>query len=417
MTLISSHQPKRTLGPFVQWEQLNLICWGLLLVGFVLPFSIFVIASHRPPDGDFTGFYSLGRIAGTHPLSDLYDYELLKKICTQVHPRRLMYGPLPYPPQVGLLFAPFALLPYGVAYILWLLITLALYAAGLRLVINRFLPLDPPRRSLLFFFAFAYCPFLIDTAASGQLTAIGVFALSLVLSEQDKDHQFRSGLALSLCIYKPTLLVLLLPMLLVTRRLKTLLGFAAGAAALCAIPTAIAGFSIWPVFLKCIFSYGKDASGSNAPVVRLLVKYIDFSSFSALVHGGRSPVGLVILFSIAAGAALSLLWFWWKTSRQGGQFNMLLWATTITWTMLLNLYVPIYDSAIIVLSLILTVGVLRQSPAHAYLAPVKVLSLLILAGSWFTVLLAGATGVQLLTLLFTALGILQFAALRRFVHP
>ena len=104
MTLISSHQPKRTLGPFVQWEQLNLICWGLLLVGFVLPFSIFVIASHRPPDGDFTGFYaSRTNRPETHPLpATSMTMSCSRKSARRFIPGGLCMGPCPIPPQVGL---------------------------------------------------------------------------------------------------------------------------------------------------------------------------------------------------------------------------------------------------------------------------------------------------------------------------
>jgi hypothetical protein len=417
MTSISPSQPGQVLPSSPRLKQLNVICWTLLLVGFVLPFSIIVIGSHRPPDGDFAGFYSLGRIANTHPMKDLYNYELQQQVCNQVHPRQGMYGLLPYPPFVGLFFQPFALLPYSVAYGLWLLISLTLYAAGLKLLIDRFLPLEPVHRSLLFCFAFAYRPFLVDTASSGQLTAVGFFALSAALCLDDAGHHFRSGLVLALCLYKPTLLLLLLPMLLVTRRFRSLLGFTAGAVALASLPTAIAGFAIWPVFFRTILTFGKIAGGTHAATILFLVKYVDFSSFSALVHGGRSGPGLAILCASAGAAALSLIWFWWKAPRYGKPFHALLWATTITWTLLLNVYVPIYDSTLVVLSLIVTAGVLKRIPQGPIHRAFTLLWILILTGSWFTVILAGLTGVQLLTLLFAALGVLQFLAFSRIARP
>jgi hypothetical protein len=223
---------------------------------------------------------------------------------------------------------------------------------------------------------------------------------------------------LSLCLYKPTLLILLLPMLLVTRRFRSLLGFATGAMVLAGLPTAAGGFAIWPVFLRTILSFGKVAGGAQANGVQtgstlVLVKYIDISAFSALAPGGRSPIGLAILFVSAAAAALTLIWFWFRAARIGEPARPLLWATTITWTMLLNLYVPIYDSTLVVLSLIVTAGALKQIRAGLIHRNFKILWLLILAGSWFTVPVASATGIQLLTLLFTALGILQFAAFSR----
>jgi hypothetical protein len=65
-TLRPWHQ--RTFRSSPSLKDLNLIFWGLLLLGFVAPFSIIVISGGRPPDGDFAGFYSLGRILNEHPI-------------------------------------------------------------------------------------------------------------------------------------------------------------------------------------------------------------------------------------------------------------------------------------------------------------------------------------------------------------
>ncbi|MGA3011109.1 MAG: glycosyltransferase 87 family protein [Terracidiphilus sp.] len=392
---------------------LSLIGWGILLLGFVLPFSNMFVSSHRVPDADFVGFYSLGRILNEHPAQSLYDYELLKQVCTQVHPISRVYGPLPYPPFVGLFFRPFALLPYWVAYLLWVALTLALYASGLTIILSRFFPQKVPGRSLLLCLAFSYCPFIVDTAANGQLSAIGFFALALAMREDDLGHGLQSGLALSLCLYKPTLLVLLLPMLLVTRRLKALGGFAAGAAVLALATSAFEGFGIWPFFFNTIFSYGKAATGGHSASIRNLSKFVDLTSFSSLAYGGRSWPGLAIILMCACCALFCLLWLGWKSPRMGKPFSSVLWATTVTWTLLLNVYVPVYDSILVVLSVIVTAGALSylpDKPIHRWFALIWVF---ILAGSWLSVGLAAATGVQLLTLLFVALGILQLTALRK----
>jgi hypothetical protein len=392
---------------------LGLVCWGILLLFFVLPFSNLFIRSHRLPDADFAGFYSLGRILNEHPAQSLYDYELQKQVSAQVHPISGIYGILPHPPFVGLFFRPFALLPYWVAYMLWVVITLALYAWGLAIILSRFFPQMVPGRSLLFALAFSYCPFIVDSAANGQLAAVAFFALALAMREDDLEHGLRSGLALSLCLYKPTLLVLLLPMLLVTRRWKTLAGFTAGACVLVFVTSAFEGFGIWPFFFNTILTFGRTAIGGHAASIRIPSKYVDFTSFSSLVNGGRSLPGLAIIFGSAFCAILCLLWMGWKSQRLGRPFNSLLWAATLTWTLLLNVYVPIYDSILIVLSVIVTAGALSYLPSKPIHRWFTLIWVLILAGSWFSVGLAAATGVQLLTLLFVGLGILQLTALRK----
>ncbi|MFZ0745185.1 MAG: glycosyltransferase family 87 protein [Terracidiphilus sp.] len=390
-----------------------MLCWGALLVCFVLPFCIVVVSSHRPPDGDFTGFYSLGEILKTHPPRDLYDFDLQMQTCVAAHQSKQGCGVSPYPPFIGLMFWPFALLPYWAAYLLWSVILLVLYAAGLAIMLARFFPQEPLRRSLIFCLAFSYCPFILNTAASGQLAAIGFFALAVVLREDDLDHCFRSGLALSICAYKPTLLVLLLPMLLVTRRFRTLLGFATGVAALALGTTAILGTAVWPGFVRAITLYGRVSVGLQSYPIRNIIKWIDFTSFSFLLHGGRSWPVLALLLGIACWAVISLFRAWWRSPQSSKPFNSVLWAATITWTLLLNVYVPVYDSILIVLAIIVTAGALKQlpnGPIHRWFTAIWVA---ILASSWFTVALAAATGVQVLTLLIASFGTLEFAILHR----
>lgn len=413
MTSASPKLPMLLLGQPPSLRDLNLICWGLFFTCFVLPFSIIVLNSHRPPAGNFAGFYSLGRILNEHPASELYDFDLQRRICSEVEPRSLPYGPLPYPPFVGLFFRPFALLPYWFAYLLWSLISLGLYAGGITITLGRFFPQERLRRSLLLCLGFAYCPFIVDTASNGQLAAVGFFALSLALREDDLDHPLRSGVMLSICAYKPTLLLLLLPMLLVTRRWKALLGFAAGATALAVVTSAVEGLGVWPRFVGAMLSFGRASVAVNGDSMLVLAKYIDITSFSHLVHGGRSWPGLAIAFVVACWALISLLTIWWKSPRMGRPARSLVWATTLTWTLLLNVYVPIYDSILIVLALIVTAGSLQHIGERTMQRWFTVNWVLILAGSWFTVAVAGATGVQLLTLLFVAFGVLQFAALRK----
>ncbi len=413
--------PGRLKPPDHSARDLSLLAWATLLLFIVLPFSAIILRSHRPPDGDFAGFYSLGVILNHYPMADLYNYPLLVEICNQVHPRATTYGPLPYPPFVGLFFQVFTLLPFWAAYLAWIIISLALYAAGLHMIISRFFPLPFHLRSLLFCLAFAYAPFLIDTAANGQLAAVGFFALAVVICEDDAGRLFASGLALSLCTYKPTLLVLILPMLLVTRRFRTILGFIAGALALASIPTLVGGFSIWRAFLRSILNYGKSSTSPQVALVHLPVKSVDLSALFSIAPGGRSIPAMILFAFIVVAALGSLAFFGWRSPRLGKPFNSLLWAAAITWTLLLNLYVPIYDSILAVISLILTAAALRQLPAHAASSKwnrrvFTFLWLAILFFSWFTIAIASRTGIQPLTLLLTALGAFQFLLLREFRH-
>src|SRR6201984_3931912 len=78
---------------------------------------------------DFVHFYTLGSLALEHRGSDLYDMQVQSIIAQLRVPEagHLLYVPL-YGPQVSILFAPLAALPYSVALTLWLIGNALIYA-------------------------------------------------------------------------------------------------------------------------------------------------------------------------------------------------------------------------------------------------------------------------------------------------
>jgi hypothetical protein len=424
MTSLLPRWAERMLGPVPTLKEINLVCWGLFLAFLVLPLCVVVrgrMQTGQPLwslDVDFVYFYSMGRILNEYPAEELYNYDLQKKICTEVRPLRTgTYGPIPYPPFIGILFQPFARMSFSGAYLLWLSISLMLYIAGLAMFSARFFSHDPLRRSLVFCFALSFCPFISETIISGHLSTIGFFALALAFHEEDLGRPILSGLALSVCLYKPTLLVLFLPMQLVTRRLKALVGFAAGSTTLLLFATAVAGPRVWSGYKDLLLSFGLGSAAVHSRSFKQLWKYVDFTSFSSLIPGGRSWLGLVVLFACVCWAVFSLFRVWQRSAGAKGPVNTLMWATTLTWTLLLNLYVPIYDCILVVLSITATAGVLKDLPNALLYRPLTVLWLLIFAFSWITVDIAEATGFQTITVLLAALGMLQFAAFRNVTVP
>ena len=82
--------------------------------------------------GDFTSFYTAGRIvAGGHSAS-LYDpktqWQVQQEFASKV---KIRSGPLPYvrPPFEALLFLPFAYLAYPTAFVVWMALKVALLLA------------------------------------------------------------------------------------------------------------------------------------------------------------------------------------------------------------------------------------------------------------------------------------------------
>src|SRR3954471_12990490 len=128
----------RTLGPLPSLRELNLVCWGFFIALLVLPLAFVSYTHHlnREPllktgESDFVYLYGMGRLFNDHPAAELYDWAIQKQVCTEIHPiQKGEYGPIPYHPFVGILFRPFARLPYISAFLFWISLSLVAYAAG-----------------------------------------------------------------------------------------------------------------------------------------------------------------------------------------------------------------------------------------------------------------------------------------------
>jgi hypothetical protein len=410
----SPHRLERTFGPRLTLKEANLLCWGLFFA-LLVPAVYRAIETQRGdgPDADFVNFFAMGRILNEYPAASLYDTGLQKQVRDAIHPLRTgAYAPVPYPPFVGIFFQPFARLSYVAAYRLWVCLSLILYLAGLALVTGRLFPGQRARLALIVCLSLAFFPFTIETLVNCQLSSVAFLAIAAAFLLEDSRRCFLSGLALSLCAYKPTLIPLLIPMLLVTRRFRVIAGFAAGAAVIALVTTLRLGLSIWPAYTDLLFHFGRGAAGAQPGFKLNFSKYVDFTAFSALLPGGRSRLALAMLAAFVIWAVVALIRAWWSAAASGRPAMRMVWASTITWTLLLNLYVPIYDSILLVLSALIWTGAMQEAQGTPQRHALALLWPAVFVCAWFTISAADTWSIQILTLLIAAVGVLQLRVCR-----
>jgi hypothetical protein len=192
-------------------------------------------------------------------------------------------------------------------------------------------------------------------------------------------------------------------------------GFLAGSALLVAAATAFGGIQIWAAYVRFLSVFGRFVGFKGQSTYDLSL-YVDIKSFIQAVCHGWSRFELVVFIAIAVAMAAWLAVLLWKSATAGRPAQSLAWAVTLTWTLLLNVYVPIYDSVLIVIAAVLTLGALRDLEWKAAMGWMTFLAVLISVGSWELELIAQSIGIQFAPVLLAIFGIAQLYILRRAIR-
>jgi hypothetical protein len=143
---------------------------------------------------------------------------------------------------------------------------------------------------------------------------------------------------------------------------------------------------------------------------------VDVNSFFRLLLNQHA----YLRWSLVAAAFLFVLpllfGFWRRAGRKNENDQGLVWAITLTWTLVLNVYLGIYDTTLVILSVLLTTHVFyrRAKNFQFELTPVyKLILLLLYLVPWITQPVAQLTGVQLYTIILALFGCYQLGQRRR----
>jgi hypothetical protein len=179
---------------------------------------------------DFLHFYTLGSIATAHRGDILYDMNAQATLAAQRVPSAsgIRYLPL-YPPQVSILFAPVAQLPYGWALALWWVCSAALYGIC-GYAIWRACPRLRDHGATIVLLAVAY-PAFFHLIAWGQTSALALACFTLMFFLLRDRHEFLAGLALGCLIFKPQLGLAAAIVFVLTGAWRIILGAVSSAAA------------------------------------------------------------------------------------------------------------------------------------------------------------------------------------------
>ena len=405
---------RRALDERLQPPYLRLVSVALLVLGVAM-LAISFATSNRgrtyfgPPLGnDFAGFFVAAQILDRGEPARLYDRALHDEMYHELLPNLEPGDSIPYvhPPFVAGLLRPLTRIPFEPAVAIWLTISASLYGIGIWLLLLTMPELCREHSGIVLLIALSFEPFLMECWLGGQLSAVGFFSYALAWFALSRNRPIASGMALGLSFYKPTLLLLTLPMLVLGRRWWMLLGMTITGVLLAGLSLAFVGWETSVGYLDVLLSFRKSTSGGGLGI--LTWKYVDLNNSLRLLCGGKSPIATVAFIVLSIVPFVWLARCWWCWPRLEANHRQWLWGATLAWLPVLNLYVGIYDSIFVVQSVLLATGILlqeRRSETPLTDSGLAYWALAISGSAWFSQSLARISGVQVYTLALIGFGL------------
>lgn len=365
------------------------------------------LRSGKPVLREFMAFYTVGYLLNRSP-EMLYDPDAYNQTYHSLFPHapaslKMVYAHAPFE---GLVFRPFALMPFERALVAWQLVSLVLIATGFALVWRSSDSLPARLLPLALLVALSFAPIAVATVTRGQTSALSFFAVALAVWCQARGRDYWSGAALAFCLSKPTFLVLVLPMLVVGRRWCSLIGLMGGAGLLGFVSLLAVGWRGCVDYVTTVLFFADLATARTNAFV--LSDYVDLNSFFRMVSGGRGHLAIGALALVAAVVAPFLVRSWRGLRTAVPPDRGLVWASTLTWTTVLNLYMTSYDSSIIVIGIVLMADRLCRGNGDGFPPVFRALLVMLYIVPWIPVLPVGAgRTLQPYTLVLVALGVYQ----------
>jgi hypothetical protein len=197
-------------------------------------------------------------------------------------------------------------------------------------------------------------------------------------------------------------------MLGVGRRWRTLLGFLCGTALVGVVSLLVVGWRGCLDYVLTLLKFGRVATTASEGVFSPPSLWVDLNSFIRMLTGWSGAVSVLPLAALGACIVPWLVSLWRHVPEGWTTGLRLTWACTITWTLLLNVYVPRYDTAIIMLGILLMVDVLLTSGQGRLPLLLQILFGLLYVVPWIpAVPISGGPLLQPYTVILLALGTYQ----------
>ncbi len=279
---------------------------------------------------DFLNFYHYGIAAWEDNPAKYYDTTYYDGVLTKFFGGHdYTYQQWSYPPHYMLIAAPFALVNYYVAFVIFITLSLYLYW---KYIVNTF-------KEDAYQSAFWLTPLLFLFIICGQLSAIIAVLFVIIFNQMDK-RPIIAGLLIAMLTVKPQVGLLLPVFLMLTGRWKVFFGATLGTISFFLASVFIHGIEPWITYLEVGAPAQSEVLISLPEVTAGLMPTALINFFTA---GFGFTASTIIHVIVVVSALIATIYICKKTTDKFWQYSIFL-----TCTFLLTPYLMMYDMLIMV---------------------------------------------------------------------
>jgi hypothetical protein len=315
---------------------------------------------------DYEHFYVLGHVALRHQPELLYDEQAQFAMGRELFgPRRdTGFGTPAYGPQMSVVFAPLARVPYITSLVAWWVVTAGIYLTGLWWLLRE----APAVRSragapVLWTLALAF-PGFQAAITWGQITAIGLLCFLVATWALRAHRRWIFGFALGGLFYKPPLGLVAAVVLVARREWAAVCG--ALVSCLAQLAVGIWYYGDWHVVQEYAAALTRLARDAHA-IEPVPEQMHSLRAFWILLLGRTQPaLWLYAASAVALTAGVVRLW-------RPRQFHPLAWSALVVASVLVSPHVTIYDLIVLLPVFILVSDWTLTHADSVYVRPLSLL--------------------------------------------
>lgn len=302
--------------------------------------------------GDYPSFYGGGSIALAGDWDELYSAERQSAEQAGLIDDEGGYLYFSYPPFVAAAYSPLAALDYQLSFLVHTVLMGLALAAAIRLLWPWLQSLDWPLLALMVL-ALAFYP-LLRAVPGGQNTTLSLLLMAAAVRLEREEAPFAAGLVLAGLLFKPQFGVVIVPLLLLTRRWRVVAGWTVGAGFL----SLVSGLLIGGMWLGDWWDQAGAFRDQN--VAANGVNFISLPGFFENLFGVGEPAAFVVGYAAAGLFGLAVAYFWWRHPQTHELERYALAAAAVVLAAPQTLY---YDAGLLLLGLAVVAAAIKQRGA------------------------------------------------------